>query len=237
MGSNNGFVHVHHIHYEKYQIGSVSINSFKHLKVYDCTYEGNTEPIPITSFVTGFALLQAALARIPGSALYLEDLKIWAAANPQEFAPILQPDGAYYGIKVSSGIAQPVLNPGFPTTPEICAYQATQSQGTGVGKIEIEDLTFKNMKNIAIETVTIDSRVKNINPNPLISVNLIPIFNARLFGVLRWKDAFNSQNEFEPNAFLRAMAFGSNCSNSHSTVTSSLSTQYSVNYECNFSSR
>lgn len=209
-GNNNNNVKLHNLCIKNFQVGGVVINAPYNLKMKNINVSGLIDPIKVTGMVTASFILTGALNRlialnVPGASQQLTNLQNYIANNPSQFAPQQYQDGTYFGISMSSGnsIGSALDNPSFPVTPDMCNEIIFSSKGRIIKNVSMKNVTIKNLVNKSIETVVINSN----QPNATTGSTFIPIALSRVFGVLRWNDAFDNLGNFAPNDFLKSMVF------------------------------
>ncbi len=210
-GSNNKKIRVKNVWVRDFEVGGIVIQAPQKLTIKKVKITGLEHLITVRStttaaFTAGVFLTQfSALPPPLGAAAQgqLAALQQYVATNPEDFAPTDLPDGTYYGIFVSSGSAIPtgVVNPGFPTTPELCQVASQASDGQTARNLVFSDIKISNLKNRPIETVTVGSQI----PGQFgfdVTIGLLGVF-----GVLPWFYLFDAEGNFAPNAFIQALAF------------------------------
>ncbi len=212
-GSNFDSLLVRNVRFRNQQVGGIVVNGERAVRLERVRITGwENDPIVVTPLVTGaysLSLVLAALAQIPvpGAAEQFAAVQAYVAANPAEFAPGTLPNGAVFGFFTSSGNAQAFGPAGapeaFPPGALVCAAQAISSQGRAPQSVELCGVRVSALRNAAVETVAIASRISG----GFFQNNQIALIITGVFGVLRWNDAFNAAGVFAPNAFLQAQIF------------------------------
>ncbi|MGA9530999.1 MAG: hypothetical protein WBQ73_03880, partial [Candidatus Babeliales bacterium] len=186
-GNNNVNIAINNIVCRDWEVAGISLNGLLSGSIKDVVISGIEHQVPFTGFI---ALINSALGELQrlinegdqNAQPYYNDLAAYKAALAMPTHPEGTHDGNCFGIFLNH-----IVDVG-PIATEYCADDTTNC-------ICIENVDVCNIKAKLIETVG----MKEISTGNLLK--------GTPFGIMRWQDAFDDEENFAPNAVLRAQAY------------------------------
>lgn len=203
--------------FKQQQITNISYQSPDGLIIRKCKFYGYNKSTDITAATTQLTLatniLNAFVALgIPGAQQQLDALTLFAEENPQRFNQVQKNSSTNYGIFISSGTTS--IFP-FPMTYFTSFIGAGASSGVMSQNITIEKCCFKDFIITSRELVGVASNC--VFPSPQgcqaqispfgIPQSTIPLTFYGMNSVMEWQDVFWNSQSFNPNAFIKSLAF------------------------------
>lgn len=184
------------------QLFGVSLLGPRNLKIEDCKFRGSTKRVLITMEAFQLYIANGVLPTIPGGDVYLANLNAYAAENPARFNETFDHASTYYGISINAG--NTALFP-FPMNSASLVKAKEISGGRDAENITIKNCSFSNFTTNSHERIAIgtsDPKSPIYVPQPE-----IPLIFMGIFGILQWKDAYDSEGNFNPNPLSLALAY------------------------------
>lgn len=206
-GGSNVNVHLRDLTIGDCQVATINIASPTASTIEDANLYGLKQVITTRGIQATVATASGILAGLtaggfPGAGAQLVALQAYVAANPAVFSsPITEPEAAaFYGIFVN--ISGAITGSLFPLTNQACAQAVIVGGEPAPSCIDIRNIQLNNFIGAPIEVPAIGS---NQAGGPF--ANLIFTAAAGIVGTLRWQDAYDALGNYNPNAYLQALAF------------------------------
>ena len=214
MGNNNDNINIDNCNISDCQVSNVYMQSVQGFVLTNSNLSGSTTPVTIIQDQTQLDLMEQQYpkliaAGVPGAAAQFAALQAYVAANPARFDPVPMafPSSALYGVFLVPG---PTALFPQPMNAETSAISASFAGGFRNGEynenVTITNCNFSNFITSFNEIVAIGTNASD-PPSPYFPLTGWPLIFFGLFGCIQWKDAFDTLNNFNPNAFLQSIVF------------------------------
>lgn len=200
-GENNNNVNIENCIIEEAQSAAINLQGPINLVIKDIKIYGSTKPVLVQMDKAQLYLAQQTLAQfiqlgIPGAAEQLVALNKYAKHHCERFNEIFVHPSTNYGIFLYSGTTSLFEFP-MTTTTNISAN--ILSDGRSPENVTINNVSLKGFKTLSHERVAIGTNIQGLQISAVLLVGLI--------GIMQWKDAFDKNNKFKPNDFLKSLAY------------------------------
>lgn len=203
-GIGNSNVYLQDLHVKDWETSGIQLHgtqggSLERIKITGLEHTINTRSTFVAVIVNRGFLNGLIAQNYSGADAQLIALDAFVAENAEMFfTPITTSDSSVFALLMTSGFSRDLP---FPLTPEDCVIISKNAGTESERYIKFKDVSISDIHSSPIETVTIGS-------NNWKGDGFIDVQRSGLFGVFRWKDAFDQNSgEFAPNEFLKSTLF------------------------------
>jgi len=210
-------IRIYNCIFKQHQSANINYQGPSNISIRKCKFYGYKNVADFTAvntqLVLTLQLLNALIQNgVPGAQEQLDALNLFVEQNPERFNRPQINATTNYGIFINSG-TNSIFK--FPVNYITNSIAKSISSSPNPDNVKITDCTFKDFLITAKEFVGVGSNcaigsdegcIEQVSPIG-IPQTTIPLSISGLFAVMLWEDAFWKSNNFNPNAFIKAMAF------------------------------
>lgn len=213
-GNNNTNIHFENLVIKDWEVRGIELNglvgaSLRKIEISGLEHIITTSVPLVGALQVKEVLRQLAAQGYKDAKIRLQKLEKFLENNPGVLNPPQSlPIGTIGGIVIAGG---GVSNVDFPVTSSLCAHAIKMTGGRICSNILIEDITIHDLAVNSVQYAAIGSNQKGSQGNS------IGIENLGLLpgGSLLWKDAYDSNGNFNPSEPLQATVFAANAFVAH----------------------